>query len=378
MITTNIMKNRIVKALIMLTCMTSCTHNHNGDYNYTEEYINLNKVTDAITNDVVDSISYLGLSDINGNIPVNVNKLYVVNGTIYIGDCWHSKVFAYDRKSGVPKFVLDSRGSGPEEYLEIRSIAIDTAAIYIVDNYTQRMMVYDSNDGSYIRTMKIPVIADDVETLDDGGFIFAYIPMKGVKLAIDQPESRLFIVDKDLKIRDSYQEVKDGIYDAIGQRTIFSRCDQGIVFSTASIDGFFIIDPKDPSKQTLIRLPFTNGLEGKRDVVPDEISGYQHLSSVPYVCGDNIYISYTSDKGHDESVLWNSRYNGILQNSSDDLSKALIPIVGTDNGCLIGMVDDYETYSYMIEQGFAKAPDNVSQLLKDGSGIALVFYKMKK
>ncbi|WP_287935950.1 hypothetical protein, partial [Duncaniella freteri] len=101
------MKNRIVKALIMLTCMTSCTHNHNGDYNYTEEYINLNKVTDAITNDVVDSISYLGLPDINGNIPVNVNKLYVVNGTIYIGDCWRSKVFAYDRKSGVPKFVLD-------------------------------------------------------------------------------------------------------------------------------------------------------------------------------------------------------------------------------------------------------------------------------
>ena len=42
------------------------------------------------------------------------------------------------------------------------------------------------------------------------------------------------------------------------------------------------------------------------------------------------------------------------------------------------MVDDYETYSYMIEQGFAKAPNNVSQLLKDGSGIALVFYKMKK
>ncbi len=99
---------------------------------------------------------------------------------------------------------------------------------------------------------------------------------------------------------------------------------------------------------------------------------------MPYVCGDNIYISYTSDKGYGESVLWNSRYNGILQNSSDDLSKALIPIVGTYDGCLIGMVDDYETYSYMIEQGFAKAPDNVSQLLKDGSGIALVFYKMKK
>lgn len=376
------MKNIFVKnTVLILGCLSmicACSINHdNSCLNLSETSICLDGVDQASINDLVDSIYYMGLSDINGEIPVMIDKLYAIDGMMYIGDFRQGKVFAYDKKSGSPRFIIDGRGSGPEEYVEIRCMAVDDSALYIVDNYTQRMLVYDNTTGKCLSTKKIPVVADDIEILDNGGFLLASAPMRGVKLNTDQPEYRLFVTDRDMNIQDMFYGVVNKMYDPIGQRQIFSRCDDGIVYSSVMIDGFTVINPDDVSNHHRIRLPFTNGLEGKKDVDLDEVSHYEHLSSVPYICGDNVYLQYTSGNGQLKSGIWNAKYNGLLQNSTTDLSKAVIPPVGVIDGCFVSMMDSYDLYEMATNDGFCRAPMSVEQLLRDDSGIALVFYKMK-
>lgn len=72
----------------------------------------------------VEKITYLKPTD--GHIVSYVNKVIVSpsGDHFYVFDRNQSKIFVFD-DSGIPKQILDRKGNGPEEYLEIRDVQID-------------------------------------------------------------------------------------------------------------------------------------------------------------------------------------------------------------------------------------------------------------
>lgn len=72
----------------------------------------------------VEKITYL--KPLDGHIVSYVNKVIVSpsGDHFYVFDRNQSKIFVFD-DSGIPKQILDRKGNGPEEYLEIRDVQID-------------------------------------------------------------------------------------------------------------------------------------------------------------------------------------------------------------------------------------------------------------
>ncbi len=366
-------------AVLSIICIiTACkTKNVENEPDVPIIEINLGEITDAITNDIVDSIYYVGLPHIDGNIPVSIDKIIVSDGLIYTADCRHGKIFAHEETTGKPKFAIDHRGAGPQDYGEIRSMTVNEKHILIIDNITHKLHFFDSKTGNYITSKKMPIVADDIEVLDNDKFIFATSYIKGTKLNIDQPKYRLFVTDNDLNIIDYIYGLADNEYDSVNQRTIFSQSPKGIIFSSASLNGFMIIDTADPRKQTKIKLPFNKSLSVDKPIDIDNLLQYQYLTTAPYMSKDNLYIQYSTGDGHVRQNIWSKQFNGLLSNSPTNLSKAILPVVGSTHDCFISTIDCHETYVAITNDGFTKASDDIVQILKDDCGIALVFYKMK-
>ena len=83
---------------------------------------------------LVDSIQYLKLENVEEAFISHINKVIAKGDKIFIGDLRLPKIVVYDT-NGIFQYALDKKGRGPEEYLDIKSFAVDSAYIYIIDNY---------------------------------------------------------------------------------------------------------------------------------------------------------------------------------------------------------------------------------------------------
>lgn len=324
---------------------------------------------------LVSRIDYIGLPPISNHLPGSVDKLCADDSTIIIADYKYGKIFVYDRE-GHPKALINQRGQGPGEYVEIRCMAVDSDYIHVVDNARRQLLTYSIHDGSFVKSRKMPVIADDIETLGDGGFVFASILERGAKPAIDQERARLFIADMDLNVTDTYYQYEGENYESIGQRYYLTRNGDTIVFSSAMFDGLTLIDRDNPGIQKQIRFTFDHGLNGQSGVPLDEISEYQHLVVPPFVSGDYMFVTYANGNGETDYGIWDTKANEMLKNPESDIHHAFMPIVGSYGKQMYGYVESHEQYTVPVGYGFAKASEDVENILKDG-GAALVVYNIK-
>lgn len=175
---------------------------------------------DTLLRHAVDSIRFLALESGEDSELYGIDKLIVKNGLVYLADFRAGKIVAYD-ESGRSRFVLDAKGEGPEEYLEMRSFAADDSCIYTLDNYRHSLNVYGCRDGRYRKSLKLPFVAWDMEVLPDGSFIFAYSPGRGGKPSMNQGRYRIFITDRDLKIEKRLLPMKRRHSISLTARLIF-------------------------------------------------------------------------------------------------------------------------------------------------------------
>lgn len=145
-----------------------------------------------------------------------VNKMIIKNDLIFLGDFHSGKIIVYDM-NGKVKFVLNNKGEGPQKYLELRSFTVGEHNIYILDNYRHAINVYDCHTGVFSQSRKLSFVAWDMELLDNDHFIFAYIPMEGVRLNVKQPSNKIFITNKNLEITRRYFNYKPDEYEFIGK-----------------------------------------------------------------------------------------------------------------------------------------------------------------
>ena len=149
------------------------------------------------------------------------DKLLFRNGLIYVGDFGSRKIVAYDM-AGRVSFVIHRHGRGPGEYLEMKSFTADDRNVYVVDNASRRVLLYDCRTGVFRESKPLPVVAWDIEALHNGDFILAFSPLTGGTLSESQPNYRLFVTDSDFAVKRRLFAFDSGYSEPLGRPTYFS------------------------------------------------------------------------------------------------------------------------------------------------------------
>lgn len=364
-----------ITVIILTVLITSCSNATQTNREGTADIISLNKSRRFTSDTLVESITYLGLKPLDGYEISRIDKMVRVDSLYVICDLRQGIICAYDSMDGTPRFIINNIGQGPGEYPELSCFCCDSSYIYIVDNMRQRMLKHDIATGKFIESMQMPIIPDDVESLSDGGFLFVTVPL-GSQRKLPNSNHRIHISDKDMNIVGNLFEYEDNEIDPIGQRYYLSKNDHLIVFGSLMFDGYTVIDDRDPTKYHQVKINFKNGLQGKNDIDLHEVKNYGHLILPPFISGNNAIISYTLGDGYIEYGLWNKDINEILPMPSDNISKAIMPVVGVDGDSFIGYYDSYDKYKSAVDHGFTTAPKCVEEILM-AEGSALVIYKMR-
>lgn len=329
---------------------------------------------DTLLSETIERIDFLVLEETDNSALYGVSKMVIKNNLIFIGDFHSGKIVVYDM-SGKVKYVLDKKGAGPQEYLELKSFAVDEHYIYTLDNFRHAVNSYDCQTGRFIQSRKLSFVAWDMEVLDNDHFIFAFIPLKDGQINLKQPPYKILITDKYLEITDKYLKYEKGDYEFIGKTTFFTQAEKGIVFSSMASDTFILFSSKDSLEYTAINF---------KDKIPDKFRKerkkildyeYNFLLKTPLLCkdciefeisvGDNIG-SYIYDKNtgcfHGNAEI--SSYNYLFE-----------PIASYRNQ-LISYLDNYSLYEEVVETGFTKASSSIEHHLQN-EGAILIFYTIR-
>ena len=93
---------------------------------------------------IVEGISYLPLETNDSVLLSRIDDIKYFNGTIFIADYQHGKIFSFDEK-GCFKGKIEDRGEGPKQYKRLCSFDIDSEdeKMYLLDGDLGNVHVYN-------------------------------------------------------------------------------------------------------------------------------------------------------------------------------------------------------------------------------------------
>lgn len=331
---------------------------------------------DTLLSETIQRIDFLALEATDNSDVFGVSKMVIKNDLIFMGDYHSGRIVVYDM-NGKVKYVLNAKGAGPQEYLELKSFAVDERNIYTLDNSRHTVNSYDCLTGKFKQSQKLPFIAWDMEVLDNEHFIFAFIPLEGGRPNLSQPPYKILITDRDFEITDKHLKYEQDEYEFMGNAngTYFTQTKDGIVFSSMASDSFMIFYDGDSLKQKTIDFAEKIPDEFRKDRKKILENEYNFMLQTPILCknymafeisvGDNIF-SYI----YDENA---GCFHGNAEVSSHNY--LFEPITSYKNQ-LVSYLDNYSLYEEVVETGFAKASPEIERHLKN-EGAILILYTMR-
>lgn len=331
----------------------------------------------ATISSFIDSVQYLKLENVEEAFISYINKVIFQGDKIFIGDLGIHKVVVYDT-NGIFQYALDKKGRGPEEYLDLKSFAVDSAYIYIIDNFKGTLQAYDITNGKFAFSHKMPVIAWDLAPLKNGGFAFCFSSFIGGKLKHEQSNYRLFFTDKELNITHKLFPYAEDDYDAIGKDYYFTENEDYIVYNWSVSDDFFLIDKNNIDSIYTVKIDFgkhkiPDHLKRNKEIVNNE--RYNYLYSTPILNGN--YIAFDiSEEDYYTCYLYNRSTRQMVDNSMDDSFNCMFfPDACDEKGRYVYIFRNKATYDDLVSDGFQRASKDVEQHIEDG--LVLVYYTMK-
>lgn len=329
---------------------------------------------DTSLRSIIEDIVFLPLEMTDESVIFKADKIVMKNNLIYVGDFRSSKVVAFD-ESGRVKFVVNQKGNGPEEYLEIKSFAVDDKSIYVIDNYRHRLNLYDCTTGKYQETRVLPFVVWDIEILPDKNLIFTYIPFKeGGEPNLKQERCKIFITDSLLNIEKQMFEYEKDDYEFIGKMTYFVPTRQGVVFTSMASDDLYLFGGKDSVRRITLDFDRKIPLEKRTDWEEIQQRGYNYLVNTPLFCKHYMFFSSTNDDMILDYV-YDVQSQQLYTNDLENAYKGLLTPQAVDRGKVIAYFDNYLYYQELVKAGFERAPSEVEEHLEAEKPV-LVFYTL--
>lgn len=118
--------------------------------------------------EIVDSVEYIHLSTNSKNLIGNVSKLIPFEDKIMVVDNVNAhSIFLFTDKG---EFIsqISSRGAGPEEYVSIESVTVDTKGkrIFIYDSKQRKILIY-SYQNVFLQSFSPDFFLREIEYVDD-------------------------------------------------------------------------------------------------------------------------------------------------------------------------------------------------------------------
>lgn len=110
--------------------------------------------------DITSSVQNISLKLPKEQFIGEAGQAFIDNSNIFILDRKQKKIFCFNDK-GTLLYLLDKRGEGPEEYIDINHFWIRQDYIYIADNKSLKINIY-TFDGQYVQTIKHGKISSDI------------------------------------------------------------------------------------------------------------------------------------------------------------------------------------------------------------------------
>lgn len=146
---------KIVKytcAFIICVSTISCENNIQQKDGYTTVEVNVDSVGSLdYYNDVLESMNYIQLETNDKCRIGDIKQLIVNNGLIFVlSDC----VYCFNM-NGEYKYSISQHGRAKNEFMRIGTISIVYDRLFVHDDISQKVIVFDANTGDYVETMKM-------------------------------------------------------------------------------------------------------------------------------------------------------------------------------------------------------------------------------
>lgn len=364
------MRTKLLLLSFCLCLLVSCNKNKELPLSNSRE-ISIG-TPDGSVEDIIDTIIYLPLQVTGESALSRVHKIVTDDSLFFLADFNHSKISVYGR-SGCLKYVLDKRGHGKGEYLEIRNFAVNGDRLYVIDNFMNKIHVFNKNTGTYIESKKNNVIASDIIGFDGEDFLLSVVP-NGEPWSIEQQNYLVFRTDRNFVVKESYFPYDKDYKEPLSRYSYFTPADDGhAIFSSFAFDGYYEIDG-DNIEKVSINVSDPLPIEKRGEIENYSSDACQFVAKTPMICGKYAYIETT--KGNkQESQIYDLENDRLYGNGSDSAIKMRF-IIAHDNNSFIAYIPDIKYYESLTPFGLKKADERTEMLLRKG-GSALIFYKMK-
>lgn len=321
----------------------------------------------------IEGVKFLALDANDESDIYEVDKMVIKNDLIFIGDFHAGKIVAYDM-DGKIKFILYRKGVGPQEYLELKSFAVDDQNIYILDNFRHCMNIYDCYTGEFKSSKKMPFVAWDIEVLSDDHLIFAFVPLSGGALSKNQPLYKIFVTDKELHIINKFFKYEKEDCEFVGKTTYFTSIQNRVIFSSMASDDFTIFLGVDSIRR--IAVSFENEIPSKYRTNKNKIfeNSYDYIAQTPRYCAD--YIAFEFSVGDNLiSYVYDESEDCFLANSDINSCSHFLHPVASFKNIFVSYLDNYSLYKELVDTGFERAAPKIESHLQN-EGAVLVLYIM--
>lgn len=367
--------------LIIGAFLLSCVRNNNNEISV-NEHISIENGKPLTS--IIDTIRYVSLKNNNAIFSGRIDKLMSKGDTVYIFDSRISRSLRAYKKDGTFLFNVGKLGKGHGEYIEMGNFTIDKHFFYCIDNAVKKMLIYDIDNGKFVRKIDMPIYADDVARFEDGNFIF-YSDNRA-------EQGLVFIANRDLKIIDELLPYNENDYCMMATLSAFTESADKIVFSSYAKDTIVVFNKKSYLDPIRYVVDFGNYKVSKSEKLDHDKLRKKKYILPPVYIADNIIIGdiclpypIGNDYWMYGAFVYDIDNNQIYQNGKvDDMlygnipmdNKLVLPIEGVVNNEIVSMIASYDRYQTLVKLGFPSAPKQFETLLEDGEPL-LIFYSIK-
>lgn len=340
--------------------------------------ITYNGINKNLIPSIIDSLTFIPLYG-SVEYPIGlVDDMQINDKGFFILDKRKNSIHAYSL-SGERMYELKAIGQGAGEYLEIACFALTDSSLYLADNFKMKINEYDINDGKYKRSHESPVVTGGIRALKNDGFLLAEIPLIGINETETSNGDRLFMTDRNFRVKDSMYTLKDR--DRFAMPAWFTGNDSIITYATYGYNGFTVINPYNGEITGNIALSTTKPYKPE-DVAEMDLTdasdyakhkSWQFLVSTPLNSQRYTILDILDMENDESSVLcvYDKKNNELYFNPDKDCHNLLISpdAVFKDQFYTVYNLGA-DILDIQLASGFNAPPHDVDSIIhKDGSAI---------